>query len=312
MKIRFDPLLTEAVILQEISRRQEAGDSVPFRDYHLAADPLYYCTHDAREAGLQRLHTLFFERLGFAQSVQQALDEFPEIEARASEVIVALAATSHDEGADLGREQVNGNGRVITRVGIRLQPHRFLDLAALRRYLRHELWHIADLLSPDFGYAGETVETIIRNRYRLLWCLSIDARLEAAGKEPRADKPTHRLEFDAAYHTFAPAVRQAIFERLWRPEPISHASLLLMARNSEALFRLAGDASPHGSESRRHARLPGSPCPLCRFPSHNFADDHLLDRTLTAEIRHDFPDWTVDDGLCERCLELYTLQVGRW
>lgn len=312
MKIRLDPLLTEAVVLQEISRRQEAGDSVPFRDYHLAADPLYHCHPDAREAGLRRLHTLFFERLGYAQGVQQAVQEFPEIEARASEVVVALAATSVEEGADLACEHVGGNGRATTRVGIRLQADRFLDLTGLRRYLRHELCHITDLLSPDFGYAGDTAETIIRNRYRLLWCLSIDARLEATGREPHTDKPTHRLQFDAAYRTFAPAVRQAIFERLWRPESISHASLLLMARSSEALLRLAGEAGLHESENLRRTRLPGSPCSLCRFPSHHFADDRLLDRALTAEIRQDFPDWTVDDGLCERCLELYALRVDRW
>lgn len=302
MTIRLDPLLTEAVVLQEIVRRQEAGDLTPFRDYHLAADPLYYCHPDARETSLQRLHALFFERLRFAQAVQQAVDEFPAIEARASEVLVALAATSAEEGADLGRE----------RVGIRLQADRFLDLDALRRYLRHELCHVTDLLSPDFGYAVETVETIIRNRYRLLWCLSIDARLEAAGKVPYADKLTHQIEFDVAYRTFEPAVRQAIFERLWQPEPIAHAPLLLLARSSEALFRLAGEAGLHGAADLRRTRLPGAPCPLCRFPSHRFAEDHLLDHTLAAEIRHDFPDWTVDDGLCERCLELYALRVDRW
>jgi hypothetical protein len=311
MKVRFDPCLTEAVVFQEIARRQEMGDPTPFLDYHLAADPLYHYSHDARETGLRRLHALFFERLGYVQDVQQAVDEFLEIEARAFEVVVALAATAYDEGADLAREHVNGNGCVTTRVGIRLQPDRFLDLTGLRRYLRHELCHVADLLSPDFGYTGETVETIIRNRYRRLWCLSIDARLEATGKEPYAGKPTHRLEFDAAYHTFAPAVRQAIFERLWRPEPISHASLLLMARSAEALLRLAGEVGLHESEPLRRTRIPGSPCPLCRFPSHNFADDHLLDRALTAEIRRDFPDWNVDDGLCERCLELYALRVDR-
>lgn len=312
MKIRLDPFLTEAVVFQEITRRQEMGDSTPFRNYHLAADPLYHCSPDAREAGLQRLHALFFERLGHAQSVQQAVDEFPEIEARASEVVVAIAATSHEEGADLGRERVSGSSHAITRVGIRLQADRFLDLAGLRRYLRHELCHITDLFSPDFGYAGDTVETIIRNRYRLLWCLSIDARLETAGREPHTDKQTHRLQFDAAYCTFAPAVRQALFERLWRPEPISHVSLLRMARSSEGLLQLAGDARPQGSENLRRTRLPGSPCPLCRFPSHHFADDCLMDAALTAEIRQDFPNWTVDDGLCERCLELYSLRTGRW
>lgn len=72
MKIRFDPCLAEAIVFQEIIRRQDMGDPTPFRDYHLAADPLYHCSHDTREASLRRLHALFFERLGYAQGVQQA------------------------------------------------------------------------------------------------------------------------------------------------------------------------------------------------------------------------------------------------
>src|SRR5574337_1793916 len=106
MKIRLDPLLTETITLQEIIRQQEMGDPAAFREYHLAADPLYHCRPDAREAGFRRLHALFFERLGYARVVQQAVHEFPEIEARASEVVVALAATSVEEGADLARERV--------------------------------------------------------------------------------------------------------------------------------------------------------------------------------------------------------------
>ncbi|MDE2484041.1 MAG: hypothetical protein KGL32_02150 [candidate division NC10 bacterium] len=313
MQIRLDPSLTETVTLQEITRRQEMGDLAPFREYHLAADPLYHCHPDTREAGFRRLHALFFERLGYAQGVQQAVHEFPEIEARASEVVVALAATSVEEGADLARERVNGNGRATTRVGIRLQADRFLDLSTLQRYLRHELCHVTDLLNPDFGYEGDTVEIIIRNRYRLLWCLSIDARLETAGREPLADKPMHWRQFDAQYGKFATAVRQAIFERLWRPEPVSHTSLLLMARSSEALLRLAGDAGQKGEGGPRPTLLPGSPCPLCRFPSYHFVEHRsLLDSTLTAAIQQDFPDWTSDKGLCARCLEAYALRTGRW
>lgn len=321
MKIHYDPLLTEAVVLQEIARRQELGDPALFREYHVAADPLYHRRPDTRDAAFQRLHAHFFATLGFAEILRAQLREFPSIETQASEVVVALAIGSHEEVADLSLVEANGNGDPAKRVGIRLTSDRFLDLPTLQRFLRHELLHVVDLLDPDFGYKGEVrlaatspaEENIIRNRYRLLWCLSIDARLECRDGQPLADRDTRRREFDAQYRKFAPAVREAIFERLWRPEPLPHCLLLEMATGSEGLLRLAGEASQPGSGTPRRAPLPGSPCPLCRFPSYHFIEDEsLLDRGLVTQIHQNFPHWTMDDGLCERCLEVYALRAGRW
>lgn len=321
MAVVYDPLLTEAVVLQEIGRRQDLGDPALFREYHVAADPLYHRRPEAREAAFQRLHSEFFTKLGFAEILQAGLREFPAIETQTSEIVMALAAGSHEEGADLSIEKANGNSQPAKRVGIRLMADRFLALPTLRRYLRHELLHVADLLDPSFGYGGEVrlaiaspaEENIIRNRYRLLWCLSIDARLESAGQKPLTDRETSRREFEAQYRKFSPTVREAIFERLWRSEPLSHFLLLQMATGSEALLRLAGDTGPTGSETPGHLPLPGSPCPLCRFPSYHFAEDRtILDNALVTEIQRDFPDWGVDDNLCERCLEVYTLRAGRW
>ncbi len=321
MKIHYDPLLTEAVVLQEITRRQELGDPALFREYHVAADPLYHRRPDARDAAFERLHDQFFIMLGFAESVQRPLRDFPRIGEQASELLVALTASSAEEGADLSLGEANESGLLVRRVGIRLRADRFLDPAGLQRYLRHELLHVVDLLDPGFGYEGEirlavaspAEENIIRNRYRLLWCLSIDARLESAGGEPLADRDSHRRDFDAQYRKFSPTLREAIFVRLWRPEPLSHSLLLQMATGSQALLRLAGDGGQTGSETPRPAPLPGSPCPLCRFPSYHFVEDHtILDRALVTEIQQDFPHWRIDDGLCERCLEGYALRVGRW
>jgi hypothetical protein len=321
MKVRYDPLLTEAVVLQEISRRQDAGDPGLFGEYHLAADPLYHRCPDARDAAFERLHEQLFIKLGFAEAVQWPLRDLPGIGEQASELLVALAASSAEEGADLSLGQASDNDHPIKRIGVRLRADRFIDPAALQRYLRHELLHVVDLLDPGFGYEGEArlavvspaEENIIRNRYRLFWCLSIDARLEATRREPLADRNSHRREFDAQYRKFPPAVREAIFARLWRPEPLSHTSLLEMATGSEALLRMACVPGPIGIEASCHVPLPGSPCPLCRFPSYHFIEDqHILDRALASEIRQDFPDWTVNDGLCQRCLEAYTLRAGCW
>ncbi len=112
MDIQYDPLLTEAVVLQEIARRQETGDPTLFREYHVAADPLYHRRPDARNAAFQRVHEQFFIKLGFPEIMRTELHDFPSLERQASEVVVALAAGSHEEGADLSLGEAYGNGHV--------------------------------------------------------------------------------------------------------------------------------------------------------------------------------------------------------
>jgi hypothetical protein len=319
VKIAYDPLLTEAVLLQEIARRREAGDAALFRAYHAAADPLYHRSPEAREVAFRELHQALFLKLGFAGAVEAELTPVPSIGARAQEILVALAAAPHEEGADLSLDSSATNGQPATRVGIRLRAEQFLDRVALQRFVRHELRHIVDLLDPDFGYEGDRrlalgspiEENLVRGRYRLLWCLSIDARLDAAGDEPLADREARRKEFEVEYRRFPLPAREAIFEHLWRPEARSHRWLLDMATDSRTLLHLTGDIPELDPELIRPGPLPGSPCPLCRFPSYHFVEDqNILDRALVAEIRRDFPDWGVDDGMCERCLEVYALKVG--
>ena len=90
-------------------------------------------------------------------------------------------------------------------VGIKLIPRRFYD-PALTRYCRHELMHISDMLDPVFGYDPDTKvgqnpgeETLILHRYRMLWSLSVDSRLTAAGKEPMLRKEDRFKEFRSWY-----------------------------------------------------------------------------------------------------------------
>jgi hypothetical protein len=316
VEITYDPLLTEAVVLQEIARRREAGDQALFSAYHAAADPLYHRPPDRRDAAFRELHRAFFLRLGCAGTLETELSRVPSIEARVSEILVALAASSHEEGADLSFERTGVPGQPATRAGIRLRAERFMDMAGLSRYLRHELLHVDDLLSPAFGYGGDgrlalgspMEENLVRGRYRLFWCLSIDARLETMGEEPLVDRAAHRNAFEAEYAKFPPPVRETIFDRLWRPDPPSHRWLLNIATDSRRLLSLAGHRPQLHPEP-----IAGSPCPLCRFPTYDFVNTTCaLDGALVAAIQREFPSWATHDGLCQRCLEVYAVMAGRW
>ena len=64
----------------------------------------------------------------------------------------------------------------------------------LRDYVRHEFTHLSDMLDPAFGYAptldlpglNGAQQRLARERYRLLWDITIDGRLTAAGRTPMA------------------------------------------------------------------------------------------------------------------------------
>ncbi|MBI5379243.1 MAG: hypothetical protein HZA23_03715, partial [Nitrospirae bacterium] len=159
--------------------------------------------------------------------------------------------------------------------------------------------------------ANPAEETFLRDRYRILWDIQIDSRLAGEGRGTVADREARCLEFEMLYRKFPPAERSAVFEALWSGERRrTHGGLLDLARKPEALLALAG--SPEGAAPPARVRLPGALCPLCRFPTHQWAEGLETDPEIASIIRTDFPEWAPEDGCCGHCLEGYLVRAGRW
>lgn len=305
MKIHYDPLLAEAVVLMEIKRREEAGDLQPLRAYRTLADPIYErIPLEAREAGFEKVHREFFLQLGFGEALPKALGEFPGLEGGLEEVFIGKAVAEQEEGADLGHDR--------TRIGIKVRPERFGDSQGLRRYLRDELQHLADVLDPAFGYVREervasspAEENLIRERYRLLWAVCIDGRFARQGKETIATKEDRLRDFETLYPGFPRPQRLVIFESLFGAERLTHAEILAMAKDPNTLLERVGEVSPGGLP--QSVLLPGSPCPLCRFPTYAWRE--AFEEAVIGLIKSDFPNWQPQEGACERCAEVYSI---RW
>ncbi len=204
-------------------------------------------------------------------------------------------------------------------VGIKLIPRRFYD-PALTRYCRHELMHISDMLDPIFGYDPDTKvgqnpgeETLILHRYRILWSLSIDSRLTAAGKEPMLRKEDRFKEFRSWYRKIPAVQLKSVFEGLWQTGFFTHSELIEMATDTLRVMDRAVDVE--GGEvpetENKVMLMPGFPCPLCRFPTYSWVEDmgskietHVLDF-----IRENHPGWDVEFGACDRCVEVYKLRA---
>jgi hypothetical protein len=190
----------------------------------------------------------------------------------------------------------------------------------LARFLRHELTHVHDMVDPAFGYAphwklaGQNAaqERLTRERYRLLWDITIDGRLSVAadvrrrtGITPASNSPPphaggyeeksrqqHRATFDRAFGFWPEQKRDKTFDSLWTNRHPHHDELIAVASDPREV-RSAHDPTP------------GAPCPLCGFATFDWANAGQLSETTVESIQREFPKWTADQGACGRCVQIY-------
>ncbi|NGZ03427.1 MAG: hypothetical protein CV090_10290, partial [Nitrospira sp. WS238] len=210
MEIRFQPALLQEVIDSFVEKTEREGDPTYFKEFHEHADPIYekFILED-REAEFKKLYQYLFGIWGFSDIVRDSFNEYPLLKQKVGIVLVKGVLKEDQEGVDILRKwgsvekdlAKEFEEKGLKGVGIKLIPRRFYD-PALTRYCRHELMHISDMIDPQFGYDPDTKmglnpgeETLILQRYRVLWSLSVDSRLVATGKEPMLSKDDRFKEF---------------------------------------------------------------------------------------------------------------------
>lgn len=286
-KLRIEPQLLETLVAAELDRAERAGERALVRDYHSLADPLYErLAPEERENAFAQIHLVWFDQRGWREWFAELWAEFPEL-GRAEGLLVLAARHKQDEGAVLGRD---GAG-----VCLRALPARFADRQRLATFVRHEFLHASDMLDPAFGYRIERQDTFteanaLAERYRALWCSYVDARLARRGVEPLVSPEARLRELKRAF----PALAVEQLAALSAQEPnvaLTHADLMELARQI-----------PDSSDP---APRPGTRCPLCRFPTFEWAKE-IAPETVNA-IQSDFRGWNVRQGACARCVERYEL-----
>lgn len=315
-KVEFEPALMEAVVARALASDGPLPPGFDQAGFHREADPLYAArTAGEQTAKFRQLYARWFCQGEFDRPFAAALEELPELEAKLHLVTVTGAGSRADERADLaaGADGCVSVGPGKFWMGISIQPARLLNRAELARWLRHELWHVRDMLDEDFCYRrddlaagpGERLpQRVIQDRYALLWSLSIDARVERAGLEPLHRFDARRQRLKAAFPSFPDEALHAALDSLGVVRGLSHADLLEVAREPRKL------CSGH---DRAAAPLRGAPCPLCRFPTFQWADLSApgADEVASA-IRGPYPQWSVEQGLCGTCFDLFAIRADVW
>lgn len=255
---------------------------------------------DERNAAFFRLHLAWFREWGLEASLAACLREFPLLGRQLNALAIRKTPSRQDEGAELF---VNAAGERTGLLALRVE--RFRDDAALHAYLRHEFTHLHDMLNPAFGYspdlelagANAAQKRLARERYRLLWDITIDGRLAAAGHLPSASREQHAAGFARSYAFWPADRRDSTFSGLWGCAAPAHRQLLALIDD------------PRGLRDT-HLPLPGAACPLCDFPTFNWADMALVSGAIQHRISAEFPAWQPENGLCYRCLETYHALAG--
>jgi hypothetical protein len=276
--------------------------ALQIRRFHAERERCYHVLDpDERATAFARVQLSWFHEWGVEQSLASAVTRFPGLEAALAALAFRKARGKADEGAELYCD-AQGQRRGI----VALRPERLADDGTLARWLNHELAHVADMVDDRFGYSpdvsqtGQTVsqQRLIRERYRLLWSVSIDGRLTRRGLETVADEAQRRREFDRGFAFLPEARRTALFAGLWDGQTASHGALLQVA------------ADPRGLQDH-HAPVPGAPCPLCGFAAFQWMDAKQLRPAARERIRNEFPGWRDGETVCARCAEMYDAIAGQ-
>jgi hypothetical protein len=324
LAVRYDPRLIEEAVFH--ARRHgyvlKGLDAQRDRIYQVS-DP------DDRERQFHELHYSWFVRLGLNQTIEEALQEQPIIAAQVSRCFIVCAAESNAQGAELfvaqeeppenpGRRTLrvlltpdsllSPTGKPVGRNPEREPPAKGgdrvegLNSTSLMTFLRCELFHIADMLDADFTYepalpkaeGGPTYDTLITNRYRVLWDITIHGRMTRRGWLPESDRPEQLAYFRDAFPMLKDNAEES-FKRFFDTDRSTHPELTAFAFDPRNAAGSAGDPC-----------APGTHCPLCKFPTHSFEPqpERLGDDVLAA-IKGDFKNWTPSMGICAQCADLY-------
>jgi len=294
----YGPRLIEEAVFHA---QHDRGDSPQFEQQR---DRIYENSDvDERDRLFNELNRDWFERLGLGKVIEQCLQEQPLIGAHVERCIVVGATQAKEEGAELfvaPDEVKNSHERRTLRLLIR--PESLLNADELRNFLRHELFHISDMLDPVFAYeptlpkaeGGPTYDTLITTRYRVLWDVTIAGRMLRHGW---CNVIVRDQEINNFRHAFPMLDGESdeFFRRFFDAAEPRHDELAAFAFDPRA-----------ATNTLSNQAVAGTHCSLCRFPTHTFESAPAnLGAEVLAAIKEDFPDWTPVKGVCVQCADLY-------
>lgn len=284
MKLTFDRDILEAAYLALGPR--------PYPD----REAIYEISDEQRREEAFTAHVgAWFRESGIESRIRSAFDDCPLVRKVCEAAIIRRVRNPADEMAELFRNDDGAN-----RIGIGMRAGRIQD-GSFGTFLRHELYHIQDMLDPAFGYPGPSAAScgpeasLCRERYGLLWDITIDGRLARRFEsitEYGAMLERQHARFESTFGFLAAADRASLFEELSGMASPRH----------DRLWQIAAD--PRQRRLGADVLAQGGRCPICGFTTFEWADEAAVG-AAGANIVAEFPDWAPGVGCCARCAEIY-------
>lgn len=296
MRLSYEEDFVEEAVLLCASARGRSVSSPLIRRFHRAREKLYdILDADERNTAFFRLHIEWFREWGLETLLTSPLKEFPGLREALNILAFRKSRGKDEDGTELYVNEAGERTGVVA-----LRPQFLVAKTNVDAFLRHELMHLQDMLAPAFGYVPElpvsgpslNQSRLARERYRLLWDVSIDGRLTLTGRNIVATKEQRWTEFTNAFSFWTEARQNEVFESLWTNPSPRHELLADLVSDPRQL---------HAADGPR----PGAPCPLCGFPTFAWAIPPSLAEPTLSAIRSEFPHWAAEQGACARCANIY-------
>jgi hypothetical protein len=296
MQVSYDDDLVEGGVLLCADGQAAGIPSLQVRRFRADCERCYRLADpDERNAAFGQVHRLWFREWGLEKRLEEPLAGFPLLARELRLLAFRKARRGNEEAAELYVNADSGRHAVVA-----LRPERLLDQPLLAPFLGHELMHVHDMVDPGFGYCpalpGEGPsalrQRLVRDRYRLLWDITIDGRLTRTSGEPSRVREQHWQAFERVYAFWPKPRQEEVFSQLWSDPAPRHAGLLALASDPRQAAQTRGPT-------------PGGICPLCGFPTFAWADAGRLTPTILARLRGGFPQWDPAQGACHRCVEIF-------
>lgn len=304
MFLSFTDALCEAVVETEMHGRVSGNDFRLANSFRKQANDIYMdMPPRKREAAFFVLYRRFFQNLGYADRLKDILSEYSGAEGFPPECYFARTFRDEEESAQLSEDG--------TRLGIQIRIETLRRPVRCTYFLHHELTHILDILDPAFGYdtsrplskVSPSEESLFRDRYRTLWDLSVDGRLERKGLLPYDIRERRAAEFRNLFPNLPERATDQVLESLWVGPRPSCSDLRQMVTGAAGLCGVLNISAGMAEEGEYGPSFgPGSLCPLCRFPTHEWAAP--TDR-LSRKVKSEFPAWDPSQGICTQCANRY-------
>ena len=236
------------------------------------------------------------------------MEEFEGEKKLPAKCFFASTHSGENEGMQLSEDSSS--------LGVKIKIATLLDSELCAYFLRHELTHITDILDSTFAYdtscplseISQSEESLFRDRFRTLWDLSVDGRLERKGVLPVDIREKRTAEFRALFQTLDDKTAEKVFLALWNGTRPSNEEFRRMVKGVASLCSTLKIPSVIFDDDGSNFAYHGSPCSLCLFPTHEWAEK--TDK-LCIEVKKEFPEWDFSQGICSQCANRY-LFASAW